>query len=295
MAGNARRGGQGFELAMMSPALILLAAISFIPLFTMIWMSLSKVGLIGGLSFDFIGLDNWRHLFTDPDIGSSWILSLIYFAATVGAEMVLGTLMALLIHSLIKGRNFVLSLVLIPMFIAPIIVGLLGRFLLDPSFGLYSWFLSATGLYDGNILGSVGPALAAVIALDIWEWSPLVALIVLAGLTAVPTDILEAAEVDGASYRHKLVSIILPSILPILLVALLIRAMDAIRFFAIIFITTNGGPADSTKIIPIRLYDIAFRFFDLGYASAVGLTMLVFSIVIATVFVRVLQRKEAVV
>lgn len=280
---------------MMSPALILLAAISFIPLFTMIWMSLSKVGLIGGLSFDFIGLDNWKHLFTDPDIGSSWILSVVYFAATVGAEMILGTLMALLIHSLIKARNFVLSLVLIPMFIAPIIVGLLGRFLLDPSFGLYSWFLSATGLYDGNILGSVGPALAAVIGLDIWEWSPLVALIVLAGLTAVPTDILEAAEVDGASYRHKLVSIILPSILPILLVALLIRAMDAIRFFAIIFITTNGGPADSTKIIPIRLYDIAFRFFDLGYASAVGLTMLVFSIVIATVFVRVLQRKESVV
>lgn len=292
MAGKARRSGQGFELAMMSPALILLAAISFIPLFTMIWMSLSKVGLIGGLSFDFIGLDNWKKLFTDPDIGSSWILSVIYFAATVGAEMILGTLMALLVHSLIKARNFVLSLVLIPMFIAPIIVGLLGRFMLDPSFGLYSWFLSATGLYDGNILGSVGPALAAVIGLDIWEWSPLVALIVLAGLTAVPTDILEAAEVDGASYRHKLVSIILPSILPILLVALLIRAMDAIRFFAIIFITTNGGPADSTKIIPIRLYDIAFRFFDLGYASAVGLTMLVFSIVIATAFVRVLKREE---
>ncbi|MGN8160341.1 carbohydrate ABC transporter permease [Salinisphaera sp. SWV1] len=294
MAGKARRGGQGFELAMMSPALLLLAAISFIPLFTMIWMSLSKVGLIGGLSFDFIGLANWKHLFSDPDIGSSWILSVIYFAATVGAEMMVGTVMALLIHSLIKARNIVLSLVLIPMFIAPIIVGLLGRFLLDPSFGLYSWFLSATGLYDGNILGSVGPALAAVIGLDIWEWSPLVALIVLAGLTAVPTDILEAADVDGASYRHKLVSIILPSILPILLVALLIRAMDAIRFFAIIFITTNGGPADSTKIIPIRLYDIAFRFFDLGYASAVGLTMLVFSIVIATVFVRVLKRNEAV-
>lgn len=293
MASRAKKPGQGFELAMMSPALILLAIISFVPLFTMIWMSLNKVGLIGGLSFDFIGVDNWKRLFTDPDIGSSWVLSVIYFAATVGAEMILGTAMALLVHSLVRGRNIVLSLVLIPMFIAPIIVGLLGRFLLDPSFGLYSWLLSASGLYEGNILGSVGAALIAVIGLDVWEWTPLVALIVLAGLTAVPTDILEAAEVDGASYRHKLVSIILPSIMPILLVALLIRAMDAIRFFAIIFITTNGGPADSTKIIPIRLYDIAFRFFDLGYASAVGLTMLVFSIVIATAFVRVLKRREA--
>ncbi|WP_423822522.1 sugar ABC transporter permease [Salinisphaera sp. SPP-AMP-43] len=287
-----KKKSQGFELAMMTPALILLAIISFVPLFTMIWMSLNKVGLIGGLSFDFIGLDNWAKLFSDPDIGSSWILSLIYFAAVVGVEMILGTAMALLIHSLIKARNIVLSLVLIPMFIAPIIVGLLGRFLLDPSFGLYSWILSTTGVYDGNILGTVGAAMAAVIGLNVWEWTPLIALIVLAGLTAVPTDILEAAEVDGASYRHKLVSIILPSILPILLVALLIRSMDAIRFFAIIFITTNGGPADSTKIIPIRLYDIAFRFFDLGYASAVGLTMLVFSILIATAFVRVLKRKE---
>ena len=278
---------------MMSPALILLAVISFVPLFTMIWMSLNEVGLIGGLSLEFSGLDNWKKLFSDPEIGASWVLSLIYFAAVVGVEMILGTALALLVHSLVRARNLVLSLVLIPMFIAPIIVGLLGRFMLDPSFGLYSWLLATLGLYDGNILGSVGPALFAVIALNVWEWTPLVALIVLAGLTAVPTDILEAAEVDGASYRHKLIHIVFPSILPILLVALLIRSMDAIRFFAIIFITTNGGPADSTKIIPIRLYDIAFRFFNLGYASAVGLTMLVFSIVIATAFVRVLKRREA--
>ncbi|HET7314789.1 sugar ABC transporter permease [Salinisphaera sp.] len=278
---------------MMSPALFLLAAISFIPLFMMIWMSLSKVGLIGGLSFSFIGLENWRHLFGDPQIGSSWILSIIYFAATVGIELVLGTAMALLIHSMIRARNLVLSLVLIPMFIAPVIVGLLGRFLLNSGFGLYTWVLSVLGLYDGNILGSVGPALVAVIGMNVWEWSPLIALIVLAGLTAVPNDILEAAEVDGASYWRKLVSIVVPSILPILLVALLIRSMDAIRFFAIILITTNGGPADSTKIIPIRLYDIAFRFFNLGYAAAVGLTMLVFSIIIANIFVQVFKRRQA--
>ncbi|RJS93375.1 sugar ABC transporter permease [Salinisphaera sp. Q1T1-3] len=278
---------------MMTPALILLAAISLVPLGTMIYMSLSKVSLIGGLSLSFAGLANWTRLFTDPDIGASWLRTVVYFVATVGLEMVLGTLIALLVHSLIRGRNLVLSLVLIPMFIAPIIVGLLGRFLFDPSFGLYSWLLASTGLYEGNVMGSVGPAMYTVIGLDVWEWTPLVALIVLAGLTAVPTDILEAADVDGASYRHKLWHIVLPAITPILLVALLIRSMDALRFFAIIFITTNGGPADSTKTVPIRLYDIAFRFFDLGYASAVGLTMLAVSIIIATVFVRVLERREA--
>ncbi|MEA2119737.1 sugar ABC transporter permease [Halovibrio sp. HP20-50] len=287
---SARR--QGFELAMMSPALFLLALITLVPFFSIIWMSFNDVSLMGGLAFEFSGLDNWQRVFTDPDIRSSWLISLIYFLATVGLEMAIGTVMALLVYSLTRGSNIIISLLLIPMFIAPVIVGLLGRFMLDPSHGLYAWLLNESGLFDGNILGSVGSAMVAVILMDVWEWTPLVALIVLAGLASVPEDTLEAAEMDGAKYGQKLLYIILPSISNILLVALLIRAMDAIRFFAIIFITTNGGPADSTKIIPIRLYDIAFRFFDLGYAAAVGITMLVFSIMVATAFTKLLKRQE---
>ncbi|ABE59958.1 carbohydrate ABC transporter membrane protein 1, CUT1 family [Chromohalobacter israelensis DSM 3043] len=277
---------------MMSPALFLLALITLVPFFSIIWMSFNDVSLMGGLAFEFSGLDNWQRVFTDPDIRSSWLISLVYFLATVGLEMVIGTVMALLVYSLTRGSNIIISLLLIPMFIAPVIVGLLGRFMLDPSHGLYAWMLNESGLFDGNILGSVGSAMVAVILMDVWEWTPLVALIVLAGLTSVPEDVLEAAEMDGARYGQKLLYIILPSISNILLVALLIRAMDAIRFFAIIFITTNGGPADSTKIIPIRLYDIAFRFFDLGYAAAVGITMLVFSIMVATAFTKLLKRQE---
>ncbi|MAM56638.1 MAG: ABC transporter permease [Salinicola sp.] len=277
---------------MMSPALLLLALITLVPFFSIIWMSFNDVSLMGGLTFEFSGLDNWQRVFTDPDIRSSWLISLFYFLATVGLEMVLGTVMALLVYSLTRGSNIIISLLLILMFIAPVIVGLLGRFMLDPSHGLYAWLLNETGLFDGNILGSVGPAMVAVILMDVWEWTPLVALIVLAGLASVPEDILEAAEMDGAKYGQKLLYIILPSISNILLVALLIRAMDAIRFFAIIFITTNGGPADSTKIIPIRLYDIAFRFFDLGYAAAVGITMLAFSILVANAFMKLLKRQE---
>lgn len=289
--GGARRR-QRFELAMMSPALILLAVISLIPFFSILWMSFNEVSLMGGLSFEFAGLDNWQRVFTDPDIRSSWWTSLVYFVATVGLEMLLGTLIALLVHGLTRGANLIISLLLIPMFIAPVIVGLLGRFLLDPSHGLYAWLLTESGLFDGNVLGSVGSAMVAVILMDVWEWTPLVALIVLAGLASVPEDVLEAAEMDGANYWQKLIHIILPTISGILLVALLIRAMDAIRFFDIIFITTQGGPADSTKIIPIRLYDVAFRFFDLGYAATIGITMLVFSIVVANAFVRMIKRRE---
>ena len=114
--------------------------------------------------------------------------------------------------------------------------------------------------------------------MDVWEWTPLIALIVLAGLTSVPKPVLEAAAMDGAGYFKRLRYIVLPMISGVLIVALLIRSMDAIRYFDIITNTTNGGPADATKIVPIRLYETAFRFFDLGYAAAIGLSMLVVTI-----------------
>jgi multiple sugar transport system permease protein len=178
-----------------------------------------------------------------------------------------------------------------PMFMAPVIVGLLGRFMTDSTYGLYAWVLKTTHLFTGDILGSPVAAFVAVTLMDVWEWTPLIALIVLAGLTSIPGPVLEAARVDGATYWQRLRHIVLPMISGVVIIALLIRAMDAIRYFDILTNTTAGGPADATKIIPLRLYEEAFRFFDLGYAAAIGLTMLAFSIVVANLFVRLLRRR----
>jgi multiple sugar transport system permease protein len=280
-----------FGARMMLPALLLLAALSIFPFLFIVWMSFNDVSPIGGLSFDWVGLENWRNLFTDPDVRSSWMISGVYFVATVGLEMLLGIAIALLVHEIVWGKNLAISLLLMPMFIAPVIVGLLGRFLVDPTYGLYAWVLKTTGLYTQNILGSQEAALTAVILMDVWEWTPLITIIVLAGLSSMPQEIFEAAMVDGANYRQRLRHMVMPFISGVVIVALLIRSMDAIRFFDIIFITTNGGPADSTKIIPIRLYETAFRFFELGYAAAIGLGMLAFSILIANLFLRILARQ----
>ena len=171
------------------------------------------------------------------------------------------------------------------------IVGLLGRFLTDSTYGLYAWFLKETGIYSGDILGSPKSAFLAVTLMDVWEWTPLIALIVLAGLTSVPKPVLEAAAMDGAGYFKRLRYIVLPMISGVMIVALLIRSMDAIRYFDIITNTTNGGPADATKIVPIRLYETAFRFFDLGYAAAIGLSMLVVTIIMANIFLGILKRR----
>ena len=269
----------------------MLAALSLFPFVYIILMSFSRVGLIGGISFHWAGLDNWTRLFSDPAVGASWLRSIVYFVLTVGLELVLGIAIALCVHELVWGKSIALSLILMPMFMAPVIVGLLGRFLTDSTYGLYAWVLKETGLYTGDILGSTTAAFLAVTLMDVWEWTPLIALIVLAGLASMPGQVLEAAKVDGATYLQRLRHIVLPMIAGVIVVALLIRSMDAIRYFDIIQNTTNGGPADATKIIPIRLYETSFRFFDLGYAAAIGLSMLAASILIANLFLKVLHKR----
>ena len=285
------RRGLSLEIKMLLPALILLAVLSLFPFFYIIFMSFNTVSLIGGISFEWAGIGNWTRLLTDSVVLGSWARSALYFFATVGIEMVLGIGIALLLNEIIAGRYAALSLILMPMFVAPVIVGLLGRFLTDSTYGLYAYFLNVTGLYTQDILGTPGSALMAVILMDVWEWTPLITLIVLAGLSSVPISVLEAANIDGANYWQRLRHMVWPSIAGVVIVALLIRSMDAIRYFDIIFVTTNGGPGNATKIIPIRLYETAFRFFDLGYAAAIGLGMLAFSIIVANLFMRILKNR----
>jgi multiple sugar transport system permease protein len=285
------RRGLSFEGRMLSPALTILALVSIFPFVYIVVMSFSSVKMIGGISFDWVGLDNWTRLVGDSAVWGSWLRSVVFFVLSVGLEMTLGIAFALAIYETRRGRNVITPLVLMPMFMAPVIVGLLGRFLTDSTYGLYAWVLDEIGLYNGDILGSTTSAFIAVTLMDVWEWTPLIALIVLAGLTSMPRQVLEAADIDGASYSSRLRDIVLPMISGVIIVALLIRSMDAIRYFDIITNTTNGGPADATKIVPIRLYETGFKFFDLGYAAAIGLSMLAVTIVMANLFMTVLKRR----
>jgi multiple sugar transport system permease protein len=288
---RARLSVPGFTGRMMSPGLLLLAAVSLLPLAAVIAMSFSSVHLLGGLRLESAGTENWARLFSDPDMAWAWVRTAMYFVLTVGGEMLLGTVLAVCLWRLRGGRNAALSLLLLPMFMAPVIVGLLGRFLTDSTFGLYTWLLRQVG-HTGDIMADKTTAFAAVTLMDIWEWTPLVALIALAGLTSVPSSVLEAASLDGAGLPRILRYIVLPSIAPVLLVALLIRSMDALRYFDIIWNTTGGGPADATMTASVRLYETAFRFFDFGYAAVTGLLMLAVTTVVARYFVRLLERKE---
>jgi len=295
-----RRWLPSFEARMMAPAIILLAAVSIIPFIGLVVMSFSHVRLLGGVSLSPAGLSNWRAVLTDRETWSSWGRTLEFFVLSVGSEMIIGTVIALVLHAMRRGRSIVFSIVLLPMFLAPITVGLLGSFMLDPTIGLYTWILRHLGLLASHhaLLGQRSTAMFAVASLDLWEWAPLVALIVLAGLTSVNPSILEAASVDGAGYFRKLWSIVLPSISPVLLVALLVRSMDAVRYYDIVQIATGGGPANSTWMISQQLNEkLQGTSLDgvttlIGQAAVIGLTMLAFSTIIANLFVRVLARRE---
>jgi len=281
------------EFWMLLPSLVALAALSIYPFFYLIWMSLSSITLIGGISTTFVGLQNWGTLVTDPQVWGSWLTTLEYVGGTLVLEMVLGLGVALAITALGAFRNMVLTLVILPMFMAPVVVGLLGLFLTNSTYGLYAYLLHHIGLFsNSDILGNTGTALPAVMLMDVWEWTPLIVMIVAAGLSALPREPLEAANVDGASAVQRLRYVVLPMLRPAILVALLIRSMDAIRYYDIIWVTTAGGPADSTKIIPIRLYETAFRFFNLGYAAAIGLSMLVVTIILGKLFVGFMTRGD---
>lgn len=286
-------GFKTFEFALMSPALVLLGLLSLIPFFMLIAMSFSKVKTLGGVHLEFSGLENWVAVLSDSSVWASWGRSLVYFGSIIVVEMVLGFVFAVILHNLLRARSVLLSVVLLPMFLAPVMVGLLGRFMLDSTIGLYAQLGQFLGV-DTDVFARTSTALPAVILIDVWEWTPLVALIMLAGLTSVPVATLEAASVDGAGFLRQLFSIAVPQMMPVILVALLVRSMDAIRYYDIITATTNGGPADSTKIVPIKLYEMAFRFNNqIGRAAVVGITMLVFSIALANVFVKVFGEKGA--
>jgi multiple sugar transport system permease protein len=259
----------------------------------MLYMSTIEYSPLPQVPPVFVGLGNWIEMLQDVAIWQSWLTTAIYFVGALSLELVLGVLVALLIERTPVFRDAMATILLSPMFVAPVLVGLLWRFLLHDSYGIYVYLLRQTGILgDISIFGTPSTAMPAVILMDAWEWTPLVIIVVLSGLRALPHDVLEAAVVDGATYWQQVRYVTLPLLRPVILVAALIRSMDLLRYIDHLMVTTAGGPADATKIVGIRIYEEAFRFFRLGYASALGLAMVFVTIVLGRLFVNVLGREQ---
>lgn len=290
-----------FHFWIMTPTIIILATITIYPFLWMVVMSFKETAMNPGESDKWIGLHNYIRLLDDESFLNGVKLLIWFFVLCLSFEMLLGTGVALLINNA-KWENFWIIVFVMPMMVAPIVVGYLFRFLYNVSFGWGFWLLKSLGLMEGEtILANAAPwflpffpstAFMAVVAADVWEWTPLVVLIVLAGLKSVPQDQLEAARVDGAGPIRTFLEVTLPNIKSVLLIALVVRFMDNVRYIDLIYVLTKGGPADTTKILPFYLYNVSFRYFEFGRGAALGFVLLLFTIFMALFFVNVVFKKK---
>jgi multiple sugar transport system permease protein len=237
-----------------------------------------------------VWFDNYTDLLTSSAVAERAITTAVYVIGAVGLQTVLGFGIAYLISRRVRGQGAMTTVFLIPMMLSPVVVGLFWKFMLDTQFGVVNSVIGSLGLGQVEWLTQQRLALLSLILVDTWQWTPFIMLIALAGLTAVPRYLYEAAAIDRASGWFRLRHITLPLVWPLLLIGVLFRAIEAFRLFDLVYILTSGGPGTSTETLSYGVYKTAFLGFDTGRASAYGMLMVIVVIVLAQVYLRYLER-----
>jgi len=247
----------------------------------------------------FIGLQNYITLFRDIRF---WVTSrntAFFTIIAVSVEFFFGLGIALLLNREIKAKKVIISLLILPTTMMPVAVGLIGRYMYNNEYGIISYMLRQIGLLGpkgllGNKVLLTDPLLAllCIVATDIWEWTPFVSLILLAGLTALPREPFEAARVDGASGWQTFRFITIPMLAPVISVALLIRIVDAVRVLDIVYVITGGGPGMATETAHLFAYKINFKNFNMGYGSSQVVTLLIIVVTICVFLFRQIEKER---
>jgi len=275
------------------PTVLVLLLLVIFPMFYSLGISFTEWNLIRGGSWQFVGLRNYYYaVFKDPYFRTSFKVTILYVCAVVTMELFIGLGVALLLNRPLKKVGIYRTALVIPSTMTPVVVGIIWRLLYNPELGTLNYFLSLFGLKPLNWLGDPSVALFSVIIADVWEWTPFMALILLAGLQALPQDPLEAAIVDGASPTQVFRYVVFPLLQPTLVVALLLRLMDSFKTFDLIFVLTKGGPGMSTEVLSYYTYRYGFKFFHIGQASAMSYILVVMVIIISQIFVNYLRAGE---
>jgi len=279
-----------FSYLFLTPSVLLLLGLTVYPLLYIVRLSLHRGTAAGEI---FVGLENFRRLFADPFLLQAAAQTLLLTFGALAVEFLLGLGLALLLDAQLRGRHFWRALFLLPLFLPPVVVGVIWRLIYNPSFGVLNGLLRAAGVDTTRSTWLADPAwaLPAVIFVDVWEWTPFVFLILLAGLQAIPEEPYEAARLDGSTSWQTFRYITLPLLAPAILVALLLRTMDLVRLFDQVFILTQGGPGFATETISLYIYKTAFRFSDFGYAAAVSLVLLAVTLLLSHFYIRLLDRE----
>ncbi|MEX0853377.1 MAG: sugar ABC transporter permease [Bauldia sp.] len=293
VAVNGRAGGaverwveRYLRVLMLAPAIIILAGLTFFPSLYMFWAAVNKISPNPDIPWEFVGPGNFLRLLSDSQFHIGLLNTAVFTVGAVTTEFLLGLGLALLLDKYIRRLNFLKTILMIPMMLPPIAVAITWKLIYEPQFGVLNEIMFRLGLPLQAWAGDANLAMFSIIVADVWQWTPFVFLLMLAGLASLPQEPYEAAEIDGASAWRQFWDLTLPFLKPVIAIALLLRSMDALRLFDLVFILTGGGPADRTKVLSLYIYQVAYRFVDPGYAAAISLFVLFVTVVLSTWFIK---------
>lgn len=277
---------------LVAPALAVLLMMTIAPAIYLLYSSLFDFTLLAPSLGRFVGLQNYGNILTDEAIRNALLVTLLFVGLAVSLELIIGLLLALALAPRTLGNSIASTLLLLPFAVTPVVSALLWRELLNPNYGWVDYYLQRVGVMQEPIewLSSTPTAWAALISLDVWQWTPFVALILMAGLQGIPAEPREAAAVDGATGWRMFWHITLPLLRPFIAIAVLLRVVDAFKTFATVKVLTNGGPGTSTEIVNLTLYRVGLQNFQIGAAAALGIVFLILLMITVSQLLRVIGR-----
>lgn len=275
----------------MLPSLVALMLVLAVPLVYSMITSFFDTNLkYRGLG-DFVGLKNYIEVLKDTYFLDSVKTTVIFTVCVVILEFLTGLGIALLLNNIRKARNFFFTIIIVPMMITPIAVGLIWRLLLHSDLGIVNYVLSLIGITGKAWLADSAIALKTVMFIDIWQNVPYMVLVILAGLVTLPTEPYEAAAIDGASRLQSFFNLTVPMMIPTFSVVLLLRTITALKTYDLIFVLTRGGPGTTTEVISYHIYQQAFRYLEIGKASAMSYLLLLMIVPVAFLFIRISRNR----
>jgi multiple sugar transport system permease protein len=285
-----KKSGNGIYWLQMSPALVILLLMTIAPAIFLISKSLTNDSLLNSTS-NFVGLENYQSILTDASLLHSARVTAIFVALVVLVEMVAGLFFAQFLYKKTRANSVAGALLIIPFAVAPAVSAMVFRELLNPNYGWVNYFMGLVGLPDTiDWLGNSNTAWIALIGLDVWQWTPFVTLILIAGMSSLPTEPLEAAAVDGANSWQTFRHISFRLLAPFIGIALVLRTIQAFKTFDSFLILTGGGPGDSTSPLNLEIYRVALQSFRVGYASAMAIILLILISILTPILLRILRR-----
>lgn len=251
------------------PAIVFIALLMVFPILYTLYLSFTNWNLTSGMEPTFVGLNSYLRVFSEPRFLHALGRTFTFTLFAVAIEVVLGVAIALILNRAFVGKSIAKLLLLLPLVATPVAVGIVFNLFYDPTIGLLNFALDAVGLPQGRWVSSEDTVIASLVMVDVWQWTPMITLIVLAGLAGLSEEPVEAARVDGASEWQILRYVTIPMVMPVILTAMILRLIDALKTFDIIFAMTGGGPGYASETLNIMGFKYSFEYFRMGQSSVI--------------------------